>query len=81
MTINRRIDNNVQKLLAEQLNIDDANSITMESNVIADLHADSLDVVEMLMSLEDEFGISVPDEIANELVTVKAIVEFIESQK
>ncbi|MBO5866678.1 MAG: acyl carrier protein [Clostridia bacterium] len=71
----------VQKLLAEQLNIDDASSITMESNVIADLHADSLDVVEMLMSLEDEFGISVPDEIANELVTVKAIVEFIESQK
>ncbi|MBQ2894170.1 MAG: acyl carrier protein [Clostridia bacterium] len=71
----------VQKLLAEQLNIDDPNTITMESNVIADLHADSLDVVEMLMSLEDEFGISVPDEIANELVTVKAIVEFIESQK
>ncbi|MBQ4273247.1 MAG: acyl carrier protein [Clostridia bacterium] len=71
----------VQKLLAEQLNIDDPNTITMESNVIADLHADSLDVVEMLMSLEDEFGISVPDEVANELVTVKAIVEFIESQK
>ncbi len=71
----------VQKLLAEQLNIDDANSITLESNVVTDLHADSLDVVEMLMSLEDEFGISVPDEIANDLVTVKAIVEFIESQK
>lgn len=71
----------VQKLLAEQLNIDDPSTITMESNVIADLHADSLDVVEMLMSLEDEFGISVPDEVANELVTVKAIVEFIESQK
>jgi acyl carrier protein len=71
----------VQSLLAEQLNIDDPSTITLESNVIADLHADSLDVVEMLMSLEDEFGISVPDEIANELVTVKAIVEFIESQK
>lgn len=71
----------VQSLLAEQLNIDDPSTITMESNVIADLHADSLDVVEMLMSLEDEFGVSVPDEIANELVTVKAIVEFIESQK
>lgn len=71
----------VQKLLAEQLNVDDPSTITMESNVISDLHADSLDVVEMLMSLEDEFGISVPDEIANELVTVKAIVEFIESQK
>ena len=71
----------VQSLLAEQLNIDDPSTITLESNVIAELHADSLDVVEMLMSLEDEFGISVPDEIANELVTVKAIVEFIESQK
>ncbi len=71
----------VQKLLAEQLNVDDPSTITMESNVISDLHADSLDVVEMLMSLEDEFGVSVPDEIANELVTVKAIVEFIESQK
>lgn len=71
----------VQKLLAEQLNVDDPSIITMESNVISDLHADSLDVVEMLMSLEDEFGVSVPDEIANELVTVKAIVEFIESQK
>ena len=70
----------VQKLLAEQLNIDDVDSIKMDSNIVTDLHADSLDVVELLMSLEDNFSITVPDEIANELVTVEAIVKYIESQ-
>lgn len=70
----------VKKLLAEQLNIADVNSITMDSNIVTDLHADSLDVVELLMSLEDNFQISVPDEIADKLITVKAIVEYIESQ-
>ena len=70
----------VQKLLAEALNIDDPSKITLESNIVQDLGADSLDMVEMLMSLEDNFGITVPDEVANELVTVGAIVKFIESQ-
>ena len=70
----------VQKLLAEQLNIDDVDSIKMDSNIVTDLHADRLDVVELLMSLEDNFNITVPDEIANELVTVEAIVKYIESQ-
>ena len=69
----------VQKLLAEALNIDDPSKITMESNVVTDLGADSLDMVEMLMSLEDNFGITVPDEIANELVTVEALVKYIEA--
>lgn len=71
----------VQKLLAEALNIEDASTITMESNIVQDLGADSLDMVELLMSLEDNFGITVPDEIANELVTVDAIVKYIESQQ
>ncbi len=71
----------VQKLLAEQLNIADASSIKMETNIVTDLHADSLDVVELLMSLEDNFGITVPDEIANELVTVESIVKYVESAK
>ena len=70
----------VKELLAKQLKLDLA-TIEDDANILDDLGADSLDVVEMLMSLEDEFGISVPDEVANELVTVKAIVEFIESQK
>lgn len=70
----------VQKLLAEQLNIDDPSTITAESNIVSDLHADSLDVVELLMSVEDNFNITVPDEMANELLTVGAIVKYIESQ-
>ena len=69
----------VQKLLAEALNIDPA-KITMESNIVQDLGADSLDMVELLMSLEDNFGIAVPDEVANDLVTVGAIVKYIEAQ-
>ena len=70
----------VQKLLAEALNIDDPAKITMQSNIVQDLGADSLDMVELLMTLEDNFGITVPDEKANELVTVEAIVKFIETQ-
>ena len=70
----------VQKLRAEALNIDDLSKITMESNIVQDLGADSLDMVELLMSLEDNFGITVPDEVANDLVTVGAIVKYIEAQ-
>lgn len=71
----------VQKLLAEALNIEDASTITRESNIVQDLGADSLDMVELLMSLEDNFGITVPDEVANDLVTVDAIVKYIEAQQ
>ena len=69
----------VQKLLAEALNIEDINTITRESNIVQDLGADSLDMVELL--IEDNFGITVPDEVANDLVTVDAIVKYIEAQQ
>ena len=71
----------VQELLAEALNIDDKSKITAESNIVQDLGADILDMVELLMSLEDNFGIVVPDEVANDLVTVGAIVKYIEANK
>ena len=71
----------VQKLLAEALNIEDINTITRESNIVQDLGADSLDMVELLMSLDDNFGITVPDEVANDLVIVDAIVKYIEAQQ
>ena len=70
----------VKQLLSEQLNVP-AEKITLESNIVADLHADSLDVVEMLMSLEDNFNIQVEDEEAANLLTVSAIVEYIENAK
>ena len=68
----------VKKMLAEQLNIDE-NKITMDSEIIADLKVDSLDMFQMLMSLEEEFGITVPDEKAGELKKVSDIVAFIDS--
>lgn len=70
----------VKKLLADQLNIDEE-KITPESDIINDLKADSLDVFQMLMSLEEEFNISVPDEKAQELKKISDIVDFIDSNK
>ena len=69
----------VKKLLAEQLNIDVA-KITEKSKVIDDLGADSLDVVEMLMTLEDEFNVTVSDEESVTLKTVGDIVKLIDSK-
>ena len=69
----------VKKLLAEQLNID-AEKITEKSKVIDDLGADSLDVVEMLMTLEDEFNVTVSDEESVTLKTVGDIVKLIDSK-
>ncbi len=70
----------VKSLMANQLNISQ-DKITMDANIVNDLGADSLDVVEMLMTLEEEYGIEVPDEIAVELKTVGSIVEYIEAKK
>ncbi len=56
----------------------DPESITMDTNLVDDLGADSLDVVELIMSLEDSFGIAISDEDAAELYTVRRIVEYLE---
>ena len=69
----------IRQLLSEQLNIP-ADKITLESRVIEDLGADSLDVVEMLMALEDNFNISVSDEESVGLKTLGDIVKLIDSK-
>ena len=74
MTINK-----VTKLLAEQLNVD-VKDIKPTSKIVEDLGADSLDMIEMLMSLEEQFSISVPDDQVASLKTVKDIVAFIETE-
>ena len=69
----------VKKLLAEQLTIS-AEKVTLESDIVKDLGADSLDVVEMLMSLEEEFNITVPEEDAVNIKTVGDIIKLIEGK-
>jgi acyl carrier protein len=55
--------------------------ITPEMSIMEDLGADSLDIVELLMALEEEFGITVPDEDVPNLKTVRDIVEYVESRR
>lgn len=70
----------VREMLANQLNIE-VDKIDENSRVIEDLGADSLDMIEMLMALEEEFGITVPDDKADSLKTVGDIVKYIDSVK
>jgi len=69
----------VKEMIANQLNLD-IEKVTDDSKLVADLGADSLDMIEMLMALEEEFNISVPDDKAEELKTVAQIAAFIDSQ-
>lgn len=69
----------VKMILAEQLEVEEE-SITTETDIQDDLGADSLDVVDMVMSLEDEFEIEVPDEDIESLRTVGALVSYIEAR-
>ncbi len=68
---------NVRDALAQQFEVE-PETITPDTNLIDDLGADSLDVVELIMSLEDMFGISITDEDAAQLYTVRRIVEYLE---
>ena len=67
-------------IVAEQLVIEE-DSITPESEIIADLNADSLAVVEMLMEIEEKFGVNVPDEDVPNLKTVQDIADYVEQNK
>ena len=66
-------------MLVQQLEVN-PDIITMDTNIVDDLGADSLDVVELIMALEDEYGIMITDEQATELTTVGAIARFLEAQ-
>ena len=67
----------IRRILAEQLEID-PEKITEDTDIAADLGADSLDVVEMITTIEDEYGIIITDESVNEFKTVGDVTEFIE---
>ncbi len=70
----------IQAVIAEQLNID-VSQVTPEAKFVKDLGADSLDVVELIMALEERFGIEIPDEQAEKIVNVGDVVKYIEGNK
>lgn len=68
----------IKEILADQLDIDE-NAITPDSLLVEDLGADSLDAIDIVMSVEDEFGIEVPDEIIEKIESVSDIITFVEN--
>lgn len=71
----------IKNIIEEQLGIADLEKITMETNLEEDLGADSLDAVEIIMAIEDEFDLEIPDDVAEELKTVSEIITYLESAK
>ncbi|MDH7499656.1 MAG: acyl carrier protein [candidate division NC10 bacterium] len=72
------LEEKVKKIIVDQLGVD-GNEVTLQAKFVEDLGADSLDTVELVMALEEEFGIEIPDEDAEKIVTVKDAVEYIRS--
>ncbi len=70
----------VKAILVKQLGVNES-KITENTNLATDLGADSLDLVEILMALEEEFNISIPDEVIPEIKTITDIVKYIEKNK
>ncbi len=69
----------VSKIVADQLSVDEA-EVKPEASFANDLGADSLDVVELVMALEEEFDIEIPDEAAENIATVQAAVDYIQEK-
>ena len=70
----------VKEIIGEQLGIDDIDSITETTSLMKDLEADSLDAVEIMMALEDEFGVTVPDEDAEKFQNIGEIAAYIKAK-
>ena len=69
----------VKNVVAEQLDVNDK-EITLHSTLQEDLGADSIDLIELVMSIEEEFGIQIPDEDARSVKTVKDVVDYIDGK-
>lgn len=69
----------IKEMVVEQLGVD-INELQPDTNLMRDLEADSLDAVEIIMAIEDEYDIEIPDEDAEKLQTIKEIVNYVESR-
>lgn len=74
------IEQRVKKIVAEQLGVNEA-EVKIESSFVDDLGADSLDTVELVMALEEEFDCEIPDEEAEKITTVKQAVDYINAHQ
>lgn len=72
------IEERVKKIIVEQLGVDEA-EVKNESSFVEDLGADSLDTVELVMALEEEFDTEIPDEEAEKITTVQAAIDYVTS--
>ena len=70
----------IRDIIAEHLDVD-ASEISMETNLMKDLEADSLDAVEIIMAIEEEYGLEIPDDQAEHFQEVKNLVEYVEAHK
>lgn len=73
------VDERVKKIIAEQLGVDE-DDVTPEASFVDDLGADSLDTVELVMALEEEFGVEIPDEEAEKILTVQQAIDYIKER-
>ena len=70
----------IKDIIIEQLQVE-ASEVNMDTNLMKDLSADSLDAVEIIMAIEDEYGIEIPDEEAEKMQTVGDLVRYVEENK
>ncbi|HJQ17270.1 MAG TPA: acyl carrier protein [Allosphingosinicella sp.] len=70
----------VKKIVVEHLGVE-AEKVSEEASFIDDLGADSLDIVELVMAFEEEFGVEIPDDAAEKITTVKDAIDYIEANK
>lgn len=70
----------IRDIVVEQLGVD-ADMVQMDTNLMKDLEADSLDAVEIILGVEEAFGLDIPDEEAEKFETIKDLVEYVDSHK
>lgn len=73
------VEERVKKIISEQLGLEDED-VTPEASFVEDLGADSLDTVELVMAFEEEFGIEIPDEDAEKILTVQNAIDYIKEK-
>lgn len=75
---NEELFNSIKQMIVDQLGVDE-DTITEDSSFVDDLNADSLDMVELVMAMEQEFDIEIPDDVAEKVATVKDAVEYVQN--